>query len=302
MKFRLALWWRAIRPFAYPASIIPAFLGIALAWAGGYEINHYFAIITIIGAVAVHTASNLLSDYFDFKKGIDRSGTYGGSGVLVENLLQPRDILFASLLFYFISACVALFLIYFVGIKLIWIILVGLIAGVFYSMPPFGFKYGAIGELVVMIAFGVGITLGSYFVQTGQYSMIPVWHSIPFGLLVAAILNANNLRDLEDDVEVDVKTLAVMVGLNRARFVYGGFVFMAYALVIFFVAHGEMLTGSLACLLSLPLAANLVFNVWKAPYVSKEELNISVERTAQLSLAFGITMILGIAIWERMIL
>jgi len=294
----LRVWCRAIRPFAYPASMVPAFLGMALAWSGGYDFRHGFAVLTIIGVVAAHTGANLMSDYFDYRRGIDREGTLGGSGVLVEGLLSPRAIIIASLLSFIIAGIVAHFIISYAGFKIVWLVAGGLVAGVLYSLPPFGFKYGAMGEFVVFLAFGVGITVGSYVVQTGAYSWTPVWYSIPFGLLVAAILHANNIRDVESDVEAGVQTLAGMVGINRARFIYGAMVFFAYSLLIFFVLHGEMSPGSLAALVTLPLAWNLVFRVWRAPFVSADELANVDAKTAQLSLAFGVTMIAGIVFWK----
>lgn len=291
------LWWRAVRPFSFPASMVPAFLGMVLAWSEGNMFKHWLAFLTLVGVVTAHTGANLMSDYFDFRRGIDREGTLGGSGVLVEGLLSPKSILIASLFSFLVAGIVAHLIMLDAGFKVVWLVMGGLVAGVFYSLPPFGFKYGAMGEFVVFLAFGVGITVGSYVVQTGCYSWNPVWYSLPFGLLVSAILHANNIRDMESDVEAGVRTLAGMVGINRARFIYGAMVFFAYSLLIFFVLHGEMVPGSLAVLITLPLAWNLVFKVWRVPFISAEELSNVDAKTAQLGLAFGASMIIGIIIW-----
>ncbi|MBT3181661.1 MAG: prenyltransferase [Deltaproteobacteria bacterium] len=295
---KIRIWFRAIRPFAYPASIVPVMLGITVAWSEGFTLNYRMAILTIIGTLFAHTGGNLISDYFDFKRGIDRDGALGGSGVLLEKLLSPRDILIASAVSFFIAGVVAHYIILQIGIKLVWLVAGGFIAGLLYSVPPFGFKYGALGELLVFVTFGVGITVGSYVVQAGGYSLLPVWYSIPFGLLVAAILHVNNIRDVETDVQVGVTTLAGMIGPDRSRIIYAGFVIFAYVSLLFFIISGKIVVGSIAAIFTLPMAIGLVLKVWQEPHLSGEECLLMDAKTAKLALLFGLFMIVGIVVWE----
>lgn len=291
------IWWRAIRPFAYPASAVPALLGVALSWSAGYPVKYGLALLTLLGVIAAHTGANLMSDYFDFKRGIDREGTLGGSGVMVEGLLSPKSIMVASLISFCIAGTAGLIIMMNAGTQILWLVAGGFVAGAFYSLPPIGFKYGALGELVVFLAFGVGITVGSYVVQVGAYSWTPVWYSLPFGLLVSAILHANNIRDRKSDLEVGVRTLAGIFGNSGTRLTYAAIVALAYLLVVFFVINGDVLPGAAACLITLPLAWKLIVKFWSAPRISRNEFFGTAERTAQLSLAFGVTMIVGIVAW-----
>ncbi len=294
---KIHVWWRAIRPFAYPASMIPVLLGITVAWSEGFTINFKLGFLTLIGILFAHTGGNLMSDYFDFKRGIDRDGALGGSGVLLENLLSPRDILIASIASFFLAGTVAHIIILQIGIKLVWLILGGFVAGLLYSVPPFGFKYGALGELLVFLTFGIGITVGSYMVQTGSYSLSPVWYSIPFGLLVSAILHVNNIRDVETDVQVGVTTLAGMIGPDHSRIIYAGFIIFAYVSLITFAVSGKVVPGAVAAILTLPMAIRLVIRVWQEPHLGSEQYILMDMKTAKLALAFGISLIVGMVLW-----
>lgn len=298
LKFYMAnkffLWLRAVRPFAYPASVIPALLGITLAWHNGAAIRIDLAIITVLGAIAIHTATNLLQDYFDYKNGLDRPGTLGGSGVLVEGLLSPRAIFVAALLFFLFSAILAIPLIVHAGPPLIIIIGLGLIAGAGYAVPRMGFKYLALGDVAVFFAFGIGITLGSYVVQAREISWQAILCAVPFGLLVVGILHANNMRDMKDDDVAGVRTLAVILGMRGSRIYYTSLIFGAYAVVVIGALLNMLPFGVLFSILTLPLALKLVKNVWRADL--NDTMAHADARTAKLSLMFGLAMIAGTVI------
>jgi 1,4-dihydroxy-2-naphthoate octaprenyltransferase len=296
--YTIKLWLRAIRPFAYPASAVPVFVGVTAAWTEGYGFNSLTAFFTLLGVLAAHTGGNLMSDYFDFKKGVDREGKLGGSGVLVGGLLSPRAIFIGSLVSFAIAGVVAHFIMIYAGWKIIWLVLAGLFAGLFYSAPPFGFKYGALGELVIFFSFGVCVTLGAYVVQSGSYSWTPVFYSIPLGLLISAILNINNIRDTQTDLEAGVMTLAGVIGPDRSRFIYAGFIVASYASLVFFAIRGNIIPGAAIAVTTFPVATNLMMKVWRAPRGQGDSIAFLDVKTAQLSLIFGMSMIFGMVMWK----
>jgi 1,4-dihydroxy-2-naphthoate octaprenyltransferase len=297
MNNAIRLWWRAVRPFAYPASVVPALLGISLAWSEGAVFRFGLALLILLGALAAHTGANLMNDYVDFKRGVDRPGTLGGSGVLVEGLLRPRAILSASIIFFAIAFAIAVPLCIRVGLPLVLLVLAGFVAGTGYVLPPFSLKYRAMGDMTVFFAFGIGITLGSYMVLAREFSWVPVLCAIPIGLLVAAILHANNMRDVADDRAISIKTLAGQLGLSRSRILYAAIVFGSYGLVLFLSLARIVNPGALIAVLTLPIAWRLVFRVWRALLPAREVLAHAVEQTAKLNLAFGLAMIVGILGW-----
>ncbi|HPM42011.1 MAG TPA: prenyltransferase, partial [bacterium] len=102
------LWWRAARPYAYPASVVPVLLGAALAFADGISVSLWRLLLTLVGIVAAHAGGNLMNDYFDFRKGVDRPGTLGGSGALVDGLMTPRKVLFGAVISFAAAAAAGL--------------------------------------------------------------------------------------------------------------------------------------------------------------------------------------------------
>lgn len=291
------LWWKAVRPFAYPASVVPVLLGIAVAGAEGAKIRIGLALLTVVGAVAAHTGANLMADYFDFRRGQDRAGTLGGSGLLVDGTIPAERIFTGALIAFAIAFLVGVPLVLSAGWPLALIILAGFVIGAGYSLPPLGLKYRALGDAAVFLAFGVGITLGSYVVQTGHLSWVPTFYAIPVGMQVAGILHANNLRDIADDRAVRTKTLAGLAGEYGSRWLYVFYVLGAYAVLALFLITDRVLPGAAAAFLTLPLGLRLAQTVWRAPYPARDAIVMADAQTAQLNLIFGLAMIAGIVAW-----
>lgn len=303
---RLQIWWQATRPFSFPASMIPALLGgvVALAHAG-VRLDPLRFILAALGAAVVHAASNLLNDYFDFRGGVDTAETQGASrGMLVSGRMTPREVLLESLLGWLIAAALALYFVLAVGPVLLPLIAGGLLLGAGYTTAPLRLKYRALGDACVFLAFGVGITLGAYAVQTGHLAWTPVWYSLPIGLLIWAILHANNLRDIATDRIARIRTLAMGLGARRAAGLYVALLSVAYLLTLGFVIGGVYRPGALLPWLSLPLAVGLMRIVLGAQKPagatppagggSRAALVILDMRTAQLQMAFGLLLILGV--------
>ncbi len=293
---RFLVWWKAVRPYAYPASIMPVAVGVAFAWSQGIAIHWGWALITLIGVVAAHTGGNLINDYEDFRRGVDRPGTLGGNGLLVDGTLTPRAILVAALIAFAIAGIVAIPLVMHVGAELLWLVALGLLAGAEYVLPPLGLKYRALGDLTVFLAFGVGITVGSYSVQAVELSLAAAPVAVPMGLLVAAILHANNIRDVEDDTAVAVRTFAARIGPVRARMFFLLLIAGAYAMTLGLVVGHVVVPGAALVILTLPLAISIVREVW-CGRAHDRRLAEAVPRTAQLNLAFGGALVGGIVIW-----
>ncbi|MFH0800079.1 MAG: prenyltransferase [Pseudomonadota bacterium] len=295
---KIAVWWRALRPFSFPASVVPALLGLALAWMEGMKIRIDLAILTVIGAVAAHSGANLINDYIDFRRGIDRPGTKGGSGALIEQSLSPKAVLMGSIVTCAVAFACALPLCLHVGPKFIWLIAAGFVAGAGYVLPPFGFKYRALGDIVVFAAFGLGITLGSYVAQSQVFLWAPLLYAIPVGMLVSAILHVNNIRDLDDDRSVNAKTLAGMVGVRAAKGIYAALVLGAYALVTILVLCRAIVPTAVLVLITFPIGWKLVKKIRKATPPFNRSLDMADAATAQLNIFFGLMLIAGAIAWR----
>ncbi len=278
--------WRATRAYSLPASVIPVLLGTALAARGYAFPGHAFPGharfdgpvfgLALVGAMLAHFGSNVLNDYFDFVNGVDTRPEHG-SGVLTGGQMTARQALaFGAALMAGAAAC-GLALLPGHAAVVLPLALTGLGCAVFY--PAFLKRY-ALGDFLIILAFGLGLTLGAYGVQQSgalsarQWLLVSVY-AVPVCLLVDAILHVNNLRDAPDDRAAHVRTLATLLPPRGAQ---GLQVFLLFGPVVF--AAGGVLfhllpVWSLATLLALPL----LVGAYKTG---------SVPGTAQTHLLFGL--------------
>lgn len=292
---RFGLWLRAVRPFAYPASAIPAIFGTALAYSDGFRMRPVLFILTMLGVLCAHTGANLLSDYFDFESGLDTKEKMGGSGVLTGGHLRPRSFVIASAISFFLAAVSAFAIYSQIGNEILPLVALGAVVGIFYSFPKFGFKYLAAGEIAVFFTFGIGIGTGSYLVQTDVLSLRVAILSVPIGLFVAAIVFANNMRDADVDASAHLSTLAGVLGRRYSAVLYLILIGVPYILIATFVALRIVDPWAMISFASLPLAIRTAGKIRKYLSACSDISTLDIE-TARLCLVFGAALSLGIGI------
>jgi 1,4-dihydroxy-2-naphthoate octaprenyltransferase len=296
----LKRWVVAFRPWALPASTMPVIFGTSLAVVIG---KAHFALIpfllSLAGMTILHTAANMLSDVFDFRRGLDRDIT-PVSGAIVRGWLSARRVAAGSAVLFIIGAAIGLYLISVTGRTLLIIGALGLAIGVFYT----ALKYHALGDLAVFLDFGLLGSLGAWVVQTRQFSWIPVVWTVPMAMLVVAILHANNWRDSISDRERRVTTVAALLGDRGSLFYYGLLLFGSMAfiagLIILprFVAarSAAMPLAFLATLLALPRALTL-WSRARRRHASRQPMDFIIldGATANYNLLFG--LLCTAAVW-----
>ncbi len=222
-----------------------------------------------------HVGANVLNDYFDFVKGVDTRPEHG-SGVLTRGEMAPRQVLTFALILFAGAALCGLFLLRANARVVVPLALLGFGTAVLY--PAWLKRYG-LGDVLIVIAFGLGLTLGAYAVQAGELSAAQgvrvALYSLPICLLVDAILHANNLRDAPDDRAAHVRTLATMLSTSAARGLQRILLFGPLVFVVVAVAFRFLPLWSLATFAALPL-------------LLRADRTGSVEGTAQTHLVFGV--------------
>jgi 1,4-dihydroxy-2-naphthoate octaprenyltransferase len=297
---QIAMWWRAVRPFAFTVSLIPPIMGglIALIEYPGLKFSLFHFILAGFGCMTAHAGANLVSDYYDFRTRVDREGTFGSSGILVAGIMSPEQVLQGGCITLGIAAIIGAYLVFFTpsGTFLIWLIALGGVLGIFYTAKPFEFKYHALGDLAVFIAFGPAMVLGAFFVQAHHFSWKPVLYSIPVGMLVDAVLHSNNLRDIASDRVVKIKTIPILIGERWSKLMYQALVFGAYLITLLLVLASCLTAFALLVFLSLPLAVKVANMVRHKESVPTERFAFIDAATAQVHLAFGLLMVIGLAL------
>jgi 1,4-dihydroxy-2-naphthoate octaprenyltransferase len=295
-KSKIRIWFRAVRPFAYSASITPVVLGIALA-ADVVAINWLTAFLTVLGGVLLHTGTNLINDYYDHKTGVDREGALGGSGVIQERLLPPRAIRNAGYLSFVVSALIGVYLITVCGLVIAVLGVLGILLGFLYTGKPGSYKYLALGEVGVFIAMGVLMVWGAYYVQVGRLDTVPLLYSVPIGFLVTAILHANNFRDVESDRAVGIKTLPILLGRSITKGTYTALVIGAYLWIAGMVLAGAAPWTALVVVLAVPTAIPVLRLIQSAPLTGDNERLAPVDMlSAKHHMAFGVLLVVGILV------
>lgn len=293
----LAKWWQASRPFAYTASVTPMLLGAVLAWYLQVDTVSWWLLPFIIAAgVFYHAGANLVSDYFDYKRGVDRFRTMGGSRVLTDGYLAPRAVLFGGLILFLAGTSLGLWMVTLRGTPLLWLGIVGLIGGFFYGGWPIEFKYRGFGETVIFTLFGPLMVIGSFYVLTGSFSRDVFFISLPVGFLVAAIVQANNLRDIADDAAAGIVTISNTVGQSFAAIEYYAMVICAYVGVIIMIASGVLPFWTLIVALSILPASKVVNVIRSAGGTHTSDLAVIDQMTAQVHMLFGVLLMIGIVL------
>lgn len=299
-KSILVLWWQAVRPFSFTVSFIPPMLGavIALTDNPGLEMNFLHFVLTGIGCMTAHAGANLLSDFYDYKARVDRDGTFGSSGILVAGVMSPKQIFTGSWIAFILAGSIGAYLVTVTpgGRFLVWLILMGGVLGVFYTAGPVEFKYRALGDIAVFISFGPAMVLGAYYVQAHRFSWVPILYSIPIGLLVDVVLHSNNLRDIANDKAVNIKTVPILIGETRAKHMYYGLVFGAYAGIIVLILFAGLTVFSMIAFLSFPLALRTAKMVRRKNALPEAQFAMIDAATAQIHLAFGLLVIISLLV------
>lgn len=296
------IWLLALRPFSFTASIVPAVYGglIALALRGRDGIPHFrfdgvSFFLTIVGCVAVHAASNLVNDFFDYRSGVDKPDNFGSVNVLVRKLMTPLDVSIEAGAAFVLAGCCGLYLALQAGPAqwpLVALIVFGALSAYFYTAPPFAFKNRGFGDIQVMLSFALLMVFGAFYVQTETLSWLPVIAALPIGLLVVDILHINNLRDLATDRAAGITTIAIALGAAGAKRLHHVYVAAAYATTVVLVAFSLLSPWTLLVFASLPAAIALSRAV--AALGAPDIDPMIVVKTARFHALFGGLLILGL--------
>ncbi len=287
-------WYQALRPRVFTATYVPMGLAGIAALADGVFDAPLF-LLALIGTLLLQSAANLINEYMDFRRGADRL-KQAGQGMTIKNkILSPASVRKGAILTTLAGCLLGLFLLAQSG-PLLWLIGIGgVLVAITYTAGPFPLAYHGLGEIAVAIFMGPAIVVGAYYVMAPSVDGARIAElcliSSPIAFMVAAILHANNIRDMDADRAVNKRTLAVIFGIRFARAEYiflvlGAFVAQALVLLAGFLPLATLLT-----LITLPEAIRLIgiFNSSRAVPL----LHQAQGRTAKLHGQFGLLLVLG---------
>jgi 1,4-dihydroxy-2-naphthoate octaprenyltransferase len=278
-------------------SLISVTVGTLLAAEEGPIGWTWFA-VTALGITLFHAAANVINDYYDTLYKIDQpdspTAKYRPQPIL-SGMLTPRQLLWEAVILFALTFTIGLATAFIRSYHVLWIGIIGLLTSIYYTAGPVKFKYRALGEFAVFMMWGPLMVEGAYAVQRQALSVKALYISIPFGILVALVLFANNMRDIDYDSRHNVKTLSIVLGSHRSYILFAVLIMTAYASVLGMIALGIMSLWGFLIFLSLPKALSLLKTF-------KEKIpDMADALTAQFDTVFGILLITAILL-ESMVL
>jgi 1,4-dihydroxy-2-naphthoate octaprenyltransferase len=290
---RLQVWWHGARPRTLGASVSPVIVGIA---AAGQAVV-WRSVAAVVVAVSLQVGANFANDYHDGIRGVDTEHRLGPPRLTASGMASPRSVLVAALVCIGVAGVAGLAL---ALATTLWLIPVGaaaMLALWLYSGGPRPYASLGVAELAVFAFFGVMATVGTAYVNAETVSAAAWWASVPMGLLIVAILEANNIRDIPTDAEAGKRTLAVRLGSRRARWLYRALVVAAYLVVVI-----GAIVGIADQTIGLPMWSLLALASWPVAIRPMEQVGSGegpalipvLGGTSLLTLTFAATLALGL--------
>ncbi|GKU27561.1 1,4-dihydroxy-2-naphthoate octaprenyltransferase [Clostridium folliculivorans] len=198
------------------AGFVPVALGSIYSKYAFDRINILYLVLLIIAMMLVQSATNMINDYFDFKRGAD-SNKSGDEKALVSGEITPKQILFLIFLYQSIALIIGIFIGSQTSYYILLIALIGVIVSFLYASGPLPISYTPVSEIVAGSTMGIGITTTVIYIQSGIFNFTTVLVTVPTALFISTILLTNNLSDIKEDFEAGRKTLPILIGVKKAE-------------------------------------------------------------------------------------
>lgn len=278
-------WVKAARPQTLFASASPVLIGCALAFREDM-FQPVPATICLLVALLAQIASNFANDYFDYQKGADRADRLGPDRAVASGWISPKAMLYGTFITLGLSCLSGCLLIFYGGWILVPVGVAMALCVLAYSTGPFPLAYNGLGDVCVLLFYGIIPVCFTYYVQVNSFSLLSFLLSLAIGFLSINILIVNNYRDYEQDKESHKRTTIVLFGKRFGRVAY-------------------LLNGTLALLIALPLLlqgyrivellsalffALFIYTWWQLRYLEGRALNPLLGRTSMLVFLYALIL------------
>ena len=289
MSATLKAWVLASRPKTLFAAVAPVLLGSALAFSQSKG-NLPAALAALFGAICIQIATNLANDYWDAKKGADTADRLGPTRVTSSGMLSGGQVITGAFLCLAAAAILAVPLVLRGGWPILALGIISLFLAYAYTGGPFPLAYLGLGEIFVVLFFGLFAVSGTFYLNLLEWSYAAVLAGLQIGLHSSVLLAVNNLRDLETDRAARKRTLAARFGLTFARRETAVLVMAPFALGFLWLPLG-FFWALLLPLMTLPLAWWLARACLTA--TPDRSVNQLLAQAAALHALFGLLLALG---------
>ena len=297
----LKVWISASRLRTLPLSISGVMMGSSYACYLGFFDTAIFTLI-LLTTLSFQILSNFSNDYGDGVKGTDNQSRIGPLRALQSGAVSPKQMRLAIIVNTIISAALSLLLIWIAfGVdqllnSLIFIVLGGLsiCAAISYTIGKSAYGYRAMGDLMVFLFFGILSVMGTFFLFAKQIDSRLLFPASAVGFLSAAVLNLNNMRDLDSDKKAQKKTLAVYMGRKKSKIYHFSLVLLAISMMVVFqcvMSFSKLMLFSWIAFAPLLFHLKVVYNI-KNPKRFDPHLKLVALSTFAMSLLFASVLVI----------
>jgi 1,4-dihydroxy-2-naphthoate polyprenyltransferase len=295
----LSVWLQASRAWTLGMPFVSVSVGTFAALCAYGVFSPIKYLVAAAAAMALQAGANMVNDYYDFAHGTDSPDwnspeNFGPGLVIQRGFLQPDQVWIGGIAALIAGSILGLTLAYTCGWPVLVLGLLGVAGAYFYTGAPLSLAYHGLGDLMVFTLMGPGYVLGAHYVQALHFSWTAVIASIPMGCLCSGVLQANNLRDIDNDSEHGKWTMAALIGRKAAvtELIVSNTV--AYLAVIIGVMTGLLPWPALAALVTAPRALEEVRLVGQGP--DAERHNRAMALSGQLQFEFGLLLTAGLIV------
>lgn len=288
---KLNAWIMASRPKTLTAASGPVILGTALAYSETQNISLLIFLLTLLAALSMQVGTNLVNDYYDAIRGTDSDDRLGPTRVTQTGLIEPKKVRLGFILCFLFAILVSIYLMVIGGWTIIIMGICCILAAYCYTGGPFPLSHYALGEFFALIFFGPVAVWGTYFLQHQTFNVDIILLGFGPGLISAAIMSINNLRDIRSDKRAHKMTVATIVGEKLAR----AFTLTIVLASTFIPYYAVLKTGSNWAILAT-LTCYPFYKTWKqiAKGPINSDLNNALANTGKYLFLYSVVMSIGI--------
>jgi len=291
----IATWMQASRAWTLAMPFMSISVGTAAALRNGF-FSPLTYVVAALGAVALQAGANMVNDYYDFVNGTDSADwnapeNFGPGLVIQRGLLRAEQVWWGGIVALVFGSTLGLVLVAVCGWPVLVLGLIGVAGAYFYTGAPLRLAYRGLGDLMVFTLMGPGYVLGAYYVQALSFSLSALVASLPMGFLCSGVLQANNLRDVENDRAHGKRTFAVLIGRKAALVELICSDLGAYIATIAGVIASVLPWPALAVVVTTPRAIDQIRLV--SPGADAESHNRAMNRSGQLQFELGLVLVVA---------
>ena len=298
---KLKMWWETARPKTLPLALASIFTGSALGyWANPQGFNGLVMALCLLTTILLQVLSNFANDYGDHQKGSDTEERLGPIRGIQKGTISEKELKWGLILMVVASFLSGSFLIgiayesladlfAFAGLGIL-----AIVAAITYTVGVKPYGYMGLGDISVLVFFGLLGVGGTYYLQTHSIDSHIILPAIGSGLLASAVLNINNLRDIEQDAKAGKNTLAVRLGAYKGRVYHCILLSVAALCYLAFAAATAISWTNYLFVLAMPLLAKHAIFVYRSQQPS--ELRPMLAQMSMISLLINILFSLGLLI------